>query len=111
MLVVPVPEPDSGAPLQGVSGVEGPAEDRVGGGVEQDWEGEAPEEDPGPPGGREVRASGTELPLHNGCGKADAGQGRGSERDAGGGAVGVGGGAGGRGARRWGGSTTVLAHA
>ena len=51
MLVVPVPEPDSGAPLQGVSGVEGPAEDAVRGGTEGDWEGERPVEDPGSPGG------------------------------------------------------------
>jgi len=38
VLVVPVPEPDSGAPLQGVSGVDGPAEDPVGGGTERDRE-------------------------------------------------------------------------
>jgi len=55
MLVVPVPEPGSGAPLQGVSGVEGPAEDPVGGGAEGDWEAEGTVEDLGPPGG-EVRA-------------------------------------------------------
>jgi len=36
MLVAPVPEPDSGAPFQGVSGVEGPAEGPVGGGAEGD---------------------------------------------------------------------------
>ena len=39
MLVVPVPESDSGAPLQGVSGVEGPAKDPVGRGTERDREG------------------------------------------------------------------------
>jgi len=72
MLVVPVPELDLGAPLQGVSGVEDPAEDPVGGGAEGDWE----VEDSGPPGGREVRAGGTGLPLHHGCGEADAGRGR-----------------------------------
>ena len=38
MLVVPVPEPDSGAPLQGVSGVEDPAKDPVGRGAEGNWE-------------------------------------------------------------------------
>jgi len=32
MLVVPIPEPDTGAPLQGVPGVEGPAENSAGGG-------------------------------------------------------------------------------
>jgi len=34
VLVVPVPDSDSGAPFQGVSGVEGSAENPVGGGVE-----------------------------------------------------------------------------
>jgi len=33
VLVVPVPDSDSGAPLQGVSRVEGPTEDPVGGGA------------------------------------------------------------------------------
>jgi len=75
MLVVPVPEPDSGAPLQGVSGVGGPTGDSVGGGAEGDWEGEGQVEDPGPPGGREVRAGGTGLPLRHGCGEAGAGRG------------------------------------
>jgi len=70
MLVVSMPEPDSGAPLQGVSGVEGPAEDPVGGGAEGDWEVEGLVEDPGPPGRREMRAGGIRLPLHHGCGKA-----------------------------------------
>jgi len=37
MLVVPVPEPDSGAPLQGVPGVEGPAKEPVRG-AEGNWE-------------------------------------------------------------------------
>ena len=45
VLVVPLPEPDPGAPLQGVPGVEGPAEDTVGGGAEGDWEVEEPVED------------------------------------------------------------------
>jgi len=62
MLVVSVPEPDSGAPLQGVPGVEGPTEDPLGGSAEGDWEGEEPVEGPGPPSGREVRASGTGPP-------------------------------------------------
>ena len=35
--------------------MEGPAENTVGGGAEGDWEVEEPVEDPGPPGGREVR--------------------------------------------------------
>jgi len=50
VLVVPVPNSDAGAPLQGVPGVEGPTGDPVGGGVEGDWEVEEPVEDPGPPG-------------------------------------------------------------
>jgi len=54
MLVVPIPELDSGAPIQGVTGVEGPAEDPVGGGAEGNWEGEGSVEDSRPPGGREV---------------------------------------------------------
>ena len=58
MLVVPVPGSDPGAPLQGVSGVEGPAEDPVGGGAEGNWEGEGPVEGPRPPGRREVRTGG-----------------------------------------------------
>jgi len=37
--------------LPTVPGVEGPAEDTVGGGAEGDWEVEEPVEDPGPPGG------------------------------------------------------------
>ena len=73
MLVVPVPESDARAPLQGVSGVEGPAEDPVGRGTEGDGEGERPVEDQGPPGGREMWAGGTRLSLHHGCGKAGAG--------------------------------------
>jgi len=95
MLVVPIPEPDSGAPLQGASGVEGPAEDPVGGGAEGDCEVEGRVEDPGLPGGREVRAGSTGLPLHHGCGEAGAGRVRRSERGVGGGAAGVGAGAGG----------------
>ena len=39
MLVVPTPEPDPEASLQGVTGVEGPAKDPVGGGAEGDREG------------------------------------------------------------------------
>jgi len=50
-LVVPVPEPDSGAPLQCVPGVEGLAEELVGGGAEGDWEVEGLVEDLGPPSG------------------------------------------------------------
>ena len=36
MLVVPVPDPDPRAPLQGVYQVEGPTEDPVGGGADQE---------------------------------------------------------------------------
>ena len=67
MLVVPVPDSDSGAPLQGV---EGPTEDPVSGGAEGDWEVEEPVEVPGPPGRREVQPGGTRLPLCRRCGKA-----------------------------------------
>jgi len=42
MLVVPVPEPDSGALLHCLPGVEGTAENPVGRGVEGDWEVEGP---------------------------------------------------------------------
>jgi len=38
VLVVPVPDSDSETPVQSVSGVEGPTENPVGGGVEGDWE-------------------------------------------------------------------------
>ena len=92
MLVVPVPQPDSGAPLQGVSGLEGPAEDPVGRGAVRDWEVEGSVEDPRPPGRRKVRAGGDGLPLRHECGKAGAGRGRRSERGVRGGAVGAGGG-------------------
>ena len=50
MLVVSAPESDPRAPLQGVPGVEGPAEDPVGGSTEGDREVEGPVEDPEPPG-------------------------------------------------------------
>ena len=91
MLVVPVSEPDSGAPLQGVSGVEDPAEDPVGGGAEGDWEVERPVKDPGPLGRREVQPGDAELSHF--CGRGEAGTGRGggrSERGVRGGAMGVG---------------------
>jgi len=55
-----------------VSGVEGPAEDPVGGGQKGDQEVEGPVEDPGPPGGREVQLGGAGLPIHHGCGKVGA---------------------------------------
>jgi len=55
--------------------VEGPAKDTVGGGTEGDWEVEEPVEEPGPSGGREVRAGGTGLPPPYGRGKAGAGRG------------------------------------
>jgi len=48
VLVVPIPDADPGAPIQGVPRVEAPAEDPVDGGAEGDWEGEEPVEDPGP---------------------------------------------------------------
>ena len=47
--------------------MEGPAEDPVGGGAEGDWEVEGTVEDSGSPGGREMWASGSGLPLHHGC--------------------------------------------
>ena len=50
--------------------MKGPTENPLGGGGEGDWEVEEPVEDPGPPGGREVWAGGTKLPLHHGCWKA-----------------------------------------
>jgi len=51
MLVAPVPDPDPGAPLQGVSRVEGSAEDPGSGGAEGEWEVEVKMENLGPPGG------------------------------------------------------------
>jgi len=75
MLVVPVPTPDSGAPLQGVPGVKGLAEESVGGGEEGDGEVEEPVEDPRPPSGREVWAGSTGPPLHHRYGKAGASRG------------------------------------
>ena len=57
--------------------MEGPAEDTVGGGAEGDRKEEEPVKDPGPPGGREVWAGGTGLPLHHGCWKVGAGRGGG----------------------------------
>ena len=56
-----------------VSGVEGPAEDPVGGGQKGDQEVEGPVEDPGPPGGQEVRLGGAGLPIHHRCEKVGAG--------------------------------------
>jgi len=72
MLVVPVPEPCSGAPRQCVSGVEGPADDSAYGGAEGEWVGGRTVEDPGLPGGREVRAGGTRLPRHDLLGRMRA---------------------------------------
>jgi len=46
LLVVPVPQSDLGASAQGVPGVEGPAEDSVGRGAEEDREVEGYVEDP-----------------------------------------------------------------
>ena len=89
-------------------GVERPAEDPVGRGAEGDWEVEGPVEDLEPPGGRVVRAGGTGLPLHHGCGKTGASWGRCSQRGVGSGAMRVGGG--GRGAGRRG-ATAVPSHA
>jgi len=73
ILVVPVPSSDSGAPLQGVSGVEGRTEDPVGGGVEGDREAEEPVEDPGPPGRWAMQSDGAGLPLCYRCWKTSAG--------------------------------------
>jgi len=111
VLVVPIPEPDSGAPLQGVSGVEGPAEDPVGGGAEADWEVERPVEDPGPLGRWEMQPGGAGIPRLYGRGETGAGRGGGrSERGVRGGAAGVGGGAeaGELGAPGWGGDPLFL---
>jgi len=49
VLVVPVPIANERPPIQGVPGVESPAEDPVGRGAEGDGEVEEPVEDPGPP--------------------------------------------------------------
>jgi len=48
--VVPIPGSDSGARLQGVSGVEGPTKGPVGTGVEGDRDVEETVENLGPPG-------------------------------------------------------------
>jgi len=73
VLVVLVPDSDSGAPFQGVSRVEGPAENPVGGGAEGDGESEGPVEDPGPPGRWEMQSGGAGLPLRHRCGKTSTG--------------------------------------
>ena len=83
MLVVPVPDPDPGTPLQGVPGVEAAAEDPVGGGEEGDREVEGPVEDQGPPGGREVQAAGTGFLLLYGRGSEGAASGKGWLRQSG----------------------------
>jgi len=75
MLVVPVSKPDSGAPLQGVSGMEDGAEDSVGGGAEGDGEVEQQVEGPGPPGRWEVQPGCAGLPHHHGGGENSAGHG------------------------------------
>jgi len=75
MLVVPVQDANTGALPQGVLGVEGAAEDLVGGGQERDREGEEPLEDPGSASGREMQQGGTRLPIHHGCRKAGPGPG------------------------------------
>ena len=72
MLVVPEPEADEGPPLQGVSEVEGTAENSVGGCEEGDGEVEEPVEDPGSAGRREMQPGSARLPLHHGCWKAGA---------------------------------------
>jgi len=73
VLVVPVPDPDSGAPLlQGVFGVDSPTENSVGG-AEGDWEVGESVEDPGPPSRWEVRSGGAGLPLCHRCEKAGTG--------------------------------------
>jgi len=76
VLVVPASDPDSGdsgAPHQGVSGVEGPTKDPVGGGVEGDREVEEQVEDPGPPGRWAMQPGGAGLPLCHRCWKTSAG--------------------------------------
>jgi hypothetical protein len=59
VLVVPVPDANAGALLQGVPGVEGAAQDLVGGGQERDRTGEELLQGPGPTGGREMKQGGT----------------------------------------------------
>ena len=59
-------------PLQGVSGMEGAAEDSVGGGAEGDREADELVDGPGSAGRREIWASGAGLPLLHRCGKAGA---------------------------------------
>jgi len=75
VLVVLVPDSDSGAPLHGVPGVEGPTENWVGGGAEGDGEAEEPVEDPGPPCRREMQPNSTRLAHRHGCRKESAGLG------------------------------------
>jgi hypothetical protein len=70
VLVVPVCDADKGAYLQELPRVGDAAEDPVGGGVEGDWEGEEPVQDPGPPCRRSVQSAGAGLPFHHGCGEA-----------------------------------------
>ena len=72
VLVVPEPEADEEPPLQGVSEVEGAAEDSVGGGEEGNGDVEESVEEPGSDGQRKVQPGGTRLSLHHGCGKAGA---------------------------------------
>jgi len=74
MLVVPMQDANTGALLQGVSGMEGAAEDFVDRGQKRDGGGRAA----GRSGiyyRREVRQGGTGLPLHNRCREASPGPG------------------------------------
>jgi hypothetical protein len=54
VLVVPIPNANAGTLPSGVPGVEGAAEDLMGGGQEADREIEEPLEGPGPAGGGEI---------------------------------------------------------
>ena len=76
-MVATTPEPEGmvgvvGPSLQRVTGVEGPAEDPVGGGVEGKREVQEPVEGRRPPGRWTMQPGSIGLPLYYTCGKASA---------------------------------------
>ena len=73
MLVVPVSDSNSGAPLQDMSGVQRLTRYPVGGGVEGDRPVDEKVEDPGGPDRREMQPGSAGLPLCYRCGKESAG--------------------------------------
>jgi hypothetical protein len=75
VLAVPIPNANEGTLPQGVPGVEGTAEDLVGGDQEGDGAMEELLEGPGSSGGREMQQGGTELPSHHGCREVNPGPG------------------------------------